>query len=100
MRLGATLTVLAGMCLIACGSGTKGSAIVDADGVRYIACGGVVSLSGRGNVYDPNTRNYEVLFTDPQGKQHDLRMVRMLTITPLPKNSLACGSSGKPDANR
>jgi hypothetical protein len=73
--------------------GRKGPAVVYADGVRYVACGGVIWLGHQPSPEDRATGSYEVLFTDPQGKKHNLKMVRMLTTTNLPKGSAVCAAT-------
>jgi hypothetical protein len=67
--------------------------VVEADGIRYTACGGAVWARNQGNSKDPATMTYEVLFKDAQGLNHHLMMVRSLNITDLPSDTPACKAS-------
>jgi hypothetical protein len=70
-----------------------GPKLIDADGVTYIACGGAIWMRDEGNMKDPATMTYEVLFKDAQGADHHLTMVRVLKITDLPNDTPACKTS-------
>lgn len=85
--------VCAALFLNSCGPSRTGPKLIDADGVRYTACGGVVWERNEGNSKDPETMTYEVLFKDAQGANHHLTMVRSLNITDLPGNAAVCGAS-------
>jgi hypothetical protein len=54
----------AGVSLMSCGTPQTGPKLIQADGVRYTACGGAVWARGDGNSKDPATMTYEVLFED------------------------------------
>jgi hypothetical protein len=87
--------IVAVACLVSCGDHPhRGDALVDANGAGYIACGGATALAGRAaNEKDPGTSNYEVIFDDPLGQRHDLRMVTDLNIIDLPNGAPACKHS-------
>lgn len=70
-----------------------GPKMVEADGVIYIACGGAIWMRNDGNLKDPATMTYEVLFKDAQGADHHLTMVRVLKITDLPNDMPVCKTS-------
>jgi hypothetical protein len=53
-----------GVSLMSCGTPQTGPKLIQADGVRYTACGGAVWARGDGNSKDPATMTYEVLFED------------------------------------
>lgn len=76
----------------------QGPKFVEADGSRYVACGGAMWLRDQGNFKDPATFTYEVLFKDAQGKSHDLKAVHVLRITDLPKDTAGCGNTSAPAA--
>jgi hypothetical protein len=64
---------------------------VEADGITYVACQGVLWLPNnqepeRGN--QPQT--YEVRFRDARGVDRVLHMVKMLRITDMPSNTPEC----------
>jgi len=64
---------------------------IEADGVTYVACQGVLwapnnSLGPR----DSEPPNFEVRFRDAQGVDHDLKRVRILHVTDLPLNTPEC----------
>lgn len=92
------LLVISALWLVSCAADHKDDAIVEINGTRYIACGGVVALGGNGNVYDPGTYNKEVLFIDPQGRKYDFKQVHNLIITDLPNGSPACPNHSAPSA--
>ena len=70
-----------------------GPKLIEADGVRYIACGGAIWMRNDGNLKDPATMTYEVLFKDAQGADRHLTMVRVLEITDLPSDMPVCKTS-------
>jgi hypothetical protein len=86
-------TFCAGVSLMSCGTPQAGPKLIEADGVRYTACGGAVWAKSDGNSKDPATMTYEVLFKDAQGSNHHLTMVRSLNITDLPSDTPACSSA-------
>jgi hypothetical protein len=67
-----------------------GPKLIEADGVSYAACGGVISVLDDSNQRDPETWSYDVRFTDARGVNHELKKVRNLRITSLPPQSAAC----------
>jgi hypothetical protein len=86
-------TFCAGVSLMSCGTPQAGPKLIEADGVRYTACGGAVWAKSDGTSKDPATMTYEVLFKDAQGSNHHLTMVRSLNITDLPSETPACNSA-------
>lgn len=87
------------MLLGSCGGSHPGPKLIDADGVRYTACGGALWFRNEGNFKDPDAIRYEVLFKDAQGRSHDLKNVDILIVTDLPEDTPACNNSpgiGKP----
>jgi hypothetical protein len=63
------LVFCAALLLNSCGASRTGPKVIDADGVRYTACGGVVWERKDGNSKDPATMTYEVLFQDAQASE-------------------------------
>jgi hypothetical protein len=86
-------TFCAGVSLMSCGTPQTGPKLIEADGVRYTACGGAVWAKSDGNSIDPATMTYEGLFKDAQGSNHHLTMVWSLNITDLPSDTPACSSA-------
>ena len=76
--------------LASCRPRDMGPRLIEADGVSYAACGGVISALDDSNQRDPETWSYDVWFTDARGVKHELKMVRNLKITSLPPHSAAC----------
>jgi hypothetical protein len=66
--------------------------LIEADGVSYTACGGVISMLDDSNLRDSETWSYDVRFTDARGVNHELKSVRNLKITSLPLHSAACSA--------
>lgn len=73
-----------------CGPPRVGPKQIEADGVSYIACDGVLWLQNDKIQIDNEPPTYHVLYKDAQGNQHELKMVRMLKITELPSDTPAC----------
>ena len=57
----------AAVLLILCSKPRTGPKLIEADGVRYIACGGAVWVRNDGNSKDPATMTYEIVFKDALG---------------------------------
>jgi hypothetical protein len=64
--------------------------MLNADGLNYLACDGAIWAMNQGNVHDPVTWTYDVLYEDASGKPHQLRAVHTLKITDLPDDAPAC----------
>ena len=64
--------------------------MIEADGVKYLACGGAIWTGSQGNFKDPITFTYDVVFEDANGKTHELPLVHTLAITDLPEDTPAC----------
>lgn len=79
--------------VVSCGCDNTKSAPkgIDADGTVYIACKGLVSVSG--NMQE----GYEVRFTDASGLDHDVRGIHKLEIQDLPDKKV-CGASESGDS--
>jgi hypothetical protein len=73
-----------------CGPPRVGPKRIEADGVSYIACDGVLWLQNDKIQIDNEPPTYHVLYRDAQGNQHELKMVRMLKITALPSDTPDC----------
>ncbi len=86
-------TFCAGVSLMSRGTPQTGPKLIEADGVRYIACGGAIWTKDDGNSKDSATMTYEVLFKDAQGWKHHLTMLRSLNIADLPSDTPACSSA-------
>jgi hypothetical protein len=86
-------TFCAVVSLMSCGTPQTGPKLIEADGVRYTACGGAIWVKSDGNSKDPATITNEVLFKDAQGSNHHLTMLRSLNITDLPSDTPACSSA-------
>ena len=67
-----------------------GPKLIEADGVKYFACGGALWLLNEGNPKDPGERSYYVAFKDANGVMHELKRVRMLKVTELTNDVSAC----------
>lgn len=78
--------------LISCRRRDDGPKLIEADGISYVACGGAVWLLDDSNFKDPGTWSYQVIFNDAQGIHHELKRVRILNITRLPRNAPACST--------
>jgi hypothetical protein len=65
---------------------------IDADGTIYLACTGLVRISGS------LQQGYEVSFTDASGLEHDVRGIRKLEISDLPTKT-ACGNEEHPSSD-
>jgi hypothetical protein len=76
--------------LASCSPGDIGPKLIEADGVSYTACGGVISVLDDSNQRDPETWSYDVRFTDAGRVNHELRRVGKLRITSLPPQSAGC----------
>jgi hypothetical protein len=71
-----------------------GAKRVEADGVTYIACGGVIWVPN--NLQTPKDnepQSFNVKFRDEQGADRQLHRVRMLRITDLPLDTPECMNS-------
>jgi hypothetical protein len=67
---------------------------VEADGITYLACQGVLWLPNeRWVVGDTEAQGYEVRFRDAHGVDHELHRVRMLRISDLPSDTPECVNS-------
>jgi len=67
---------------------------IEADGVTYVACQGVLRLPNNQEIgRDNQPQSYEVVFQDARGVNHELHRVRMLRITDLPTNTPECVNS-------
>ena len=53
--------------LASCRPRDMGPKLIEADGVSYAACGGVISVLDDSNQRDPETWSYDVRFTDAEG---------------------------------
>ena len=82
-----------GIC--SCHASHNGPKLIEADGVRYIACGGAFWVRNEGNEKDPGTMTYEIVFTDGLGSKRNLTMVRTLKISDLPDNTPECANSAR-----
>jgi hypothetical protein len=69
--------------------------MIDADGVKYLACGGAIWMENQGNAKDPITFTYDVVFEDANRKTHELKLVHSLAITDLPRDTPACQNGGQ-----
>jgi len=92
---GHCLRAIAGLTLAlpllnGCATHRPGPKLIEADGVRYIACGGAIWMPNQGNLRDPITMTYDVVFEDDQGSAHRLTGVHNLVVTDLPANSPLC----------
>jgi len=90
LRLLMSVAICAATSLISCAAPRSGPKRIEADGVTYIACGGALWFENEGDWRNPDARSYEVVFTDAQGRRHDLKRVRMLTVRDLPSDSKDC----------
>ena len=64
---------------------------IEADGVTYVACRGVLWAPNNSlGLKDNEPPNFEVRFRDAQGVDHDLKRVRMLHVTNLPMYTPEC----------
>lgn len=79
VSLAATCTSAA--MLASCRPRDIGPRLIEADGISYTGCGGVISMLDDSNQRDPETWSYDVRFTDVQGVNHELKSVRNLKIT-------------------
>jgi len=70
--------------------------MIEADGVRYIACGGALWVRSEGNSKDPATMTYEIVFKDALGSNHRLTMVHAISMTDLPSDTPECTNSPSP----
>lgn len=78
--------------LVSCRRHDDGPKLIEADGISYVACGGAVWMLDDSNFKDPETWSYHVIFNDAQGTHHELKRVRILNITSLPRNAPACSA--------
>jgi hypothetical protein len=85
----------AAILLGSCSKPRTGPKLIEADGVRYIACGGAFWVRNEGNEKDPGTMTYEIVFTDGLGSKRNLTMVRTLKISDLPDNTPECANSAR-----
>jgi hypothetical protein len=88
----ATSAILATFC--GCSDTKEAPKGIDADGTIYVACRGLVTISG--NMQE----GYEIRFTDVLGMDHDVRGIHKLEVADLPDKSVceptkADGSSSK-----
>jgi len=90
MRTLVAIPLLAGMLLCGCRASRTGPKLIEADGVTYTACEGVLWVANEDIPQDPGTRSWSVVFKDAQGVTHNLPRVRMLTVTDLPSDTPAC----------
>ena len=84
------LIVCAAAGLYACGTPHAGPKLIVADGTTYAACGGATWFLNDSDRTDPEARSYTVYFADADGKTHELKRVRALTVSDLPSDSKAC----------
>ena len=70
-------------------SSKNGPKSIEADGLNYIACSGV-SWFADATTRDPDNTSYDVVFRDTEGRTRELKRVRMLRITDLPKDEPPC----------
>jgi hypothetical protein len=82
--------------LNSCSAPRTGPKMIEADGVRYIACGGALWMRSEGNSKDPATMTYEIVFKDALGSNHRLTMVHTLSMTDLPSDTPECANSSSP----
>src|ERR1700689_2715802 len=87
----ATAFLAASFC--SCNAPRAGPKLIEADGVSYTTCSGVLALRNEGDYRNPDAASYEVVFTDADGKRHDLKRVRMLYTKELPSDTPACAGS-------
>jgi hypothetical protein len=67
---------------------------IEADGMVYLACQGVLWLPNeRWVVGDTEAVGYEVRYRDARGIDHELHKVRMLRISDLPSDTPECLNS-------
>jgi len=94
-RLGVFLaaTIFGAASLSSCGSPHAGPKLIEADGVSYTTCTGVLALGAEGDYRNPDAASYEVVFTDADGKRHDLKRVRTLYTKDLPSDTPECARS-------
>jgi hypothetical protein len=96
MRRRSNLLLIVGICgaaqLSSCHAPHTGPKLIEADAVTYIACGGALWVENDNPGYF-TPRTSAVLFQDAEGKNHELKRVRMLRIRDLPSNSAVCKSS-------
>jgi hypothetical protein len=93
-RLCAIAALILGLLLSnGCATQSPGPKVIEADGVRYIACGGAIWVPNQGNLKDPITMTYDVAFEDDRGAVHRLTGVHSLIVTDLPANSPLCKGS-------
>ena len=94
------LLLVAAVCsaveICSCHAPHAGPKLIEADGVGYIACEGAMWTRNDGNLKDPATMNYEIVFKDALGSNHHLTMVQTLKITDLPDNTPECDKSTNP----
>jgi hypothetical protein len=85
-------TCLAAMVLLigGCSKTDPGPKVIRADGVDYVACGGILTVRSPHEPKDIDPGTYQVMFEDPKGVKHGLSRVRSLSVTPLKSNPTAC----------
>jgi hypothetical protein len=86
-------TAVAAASLSSCNAPRAGPKLIEADGVSYTTCTGFFALRNEGDFRNPDAASYEVVFTDADGKRHDLKRVRMLYTRDLPSDTRACAGS-------
>lgn len=82
--------------LNSCSPPKTGPKLIEADGVRYVACGGALWVRSDGNSKDPATMDYEIAFEDAIGSNRHLTMVHTLRITDLPSDTPECATPPSP----
>jgi hypothetical protein len=90
MRAAIRIAICAPFFLAACGTPHPGPKLIEADGARYVACGGAMWLRDQGNSKDPITMTYEVVYQDADGRSHSLKGVHTLRVTDLPADTPEC----------
>ena len=68
----------------------NGAKSIEADGVTYIGCSGVLWFAAVTQRDPANTSYYDVFFKDVDGRTRELQRVRTLRVTDLPKDFPAC----------
>ena len=83
------------LCLVSCAqTGRTRNKVVQADGRKYVACGGAIWSRDDGNMRDPAAMSYDVFFKAPDGKIQHLTMVHSLAVTDLADNAPECAHGG------
>jgi hypothetical protein len=80
--------IFAALC--ACTDAKQAPKGIDADGTAYLACKGLVTISGN------MQQGYEIRFTDALGMDHDVRGIHKLEVADLPDKK-ACAETRTDD---